>query len=72
MSEIGDLLVYRDLKFTTFLKSDDLLKLKSDAKAIEGEIKGLDDQKRSLDSRISALQESRLRLQRFLDVFSDK
>ena len=67
MSEIDDLLIYRDLKFASFLKSDDLVKLKADAEAIKRELAGLEAQKKSVESRIAVLQDSQRRLVKFLE-----
>jgi len=64
---MDELLSYRDMKFASFLKSDDLVKLKADAKSLELEIAGLNDEKKSLESRIAALQDAQRRLVKFLE-----
>lgn len=71
MTEAGsELLTYRDKKFADLLKSDDLVKLKGDAKALEREIAELGEQKKVLESQITALQDAQRRLNRFLEQFS--
>jgi len=72
MSDMDDLLTYRDAKFSELLRREDLDKMRADAKSLELEIKKLGDEKKSVESRISVLQDSQRRLQRFLDVLSDK
>lgn len=67
-----ELLSYRDKKFSDLLRREDLEQMRTDAKSIEREIARFADEKKSLESRISVLQDSQRRLVRFLDVVSDK
>lgn len=68
MTEEGsELLAYRDKKFSELLRRDDLEQMKADAKSIEREIAGLGAEKKSLESRITALQDAQRRLVKFLE-----
>lgn len=67
---MSELLEYRQKSFSEYLRRDDVEQMKADAKAMEREVAQLDQEKKSVESRITALQDAQRRLQRFLDQLS--
>ena len=72
MSDLDDLLIWRDKKFSDLMQRSDLEQMKADAKSLERELAKLGDEKKSVESRIGVLQDSQRRLVRFLDLLQDK
>ena len=71
MSEI-DLLAYRNLKFSTLLKAEDLQRLRADAEKLKLELAGLGVEKAATEAKITALSAAQRRLLKFLEQVSSE